>query len=432
MATRKLYQENVYQKEASARILEALESPKGCLVRLDQTVFFPTGGGQSCDRGTLDGYAVTDVSEKGDEVWHLVDGPAEALRQKAVEGAQVALSLDWAHRFDNMQRHCGEHIVSGIFYREYGGVNRGFHMGDAYMTIDISLEEDPAYREVTWEMAKHVELCANQVIWSDAPVTTRRFATREEAAHLPLRKALTIERDISIVCVGDPDDPADCVACCGTHPSTAGQVGLIKIHRVESNKGMFRVYLEAGARAFRAYQAEYDSLLALGRQLSAGPEDILKKYQAQQERQNETRAQLTRLRRHVLEKEEAALIDLLSGLSAPAGGIGVQAAGPAAASVYATAGGCLVAVYDVLTVEDLLTMTKDLIPHIPKLLFLVHRPSHTVLLCSRGVPHCGRLVRENASVYGGKGGGSDVSARAIFEKEEYVDTFIDLLDKHLR
>ena len=97
------------------------------------------------------------------------------------------------------------------------------------MTLDIRLEGDSKYDKVTWEMAEHIELCANQVIWSGAPVITRHFDTSEEASRLPLRKALAIDEDITIVSVGDPDSPADCVACCGTHPATAAEVGLIQI-----------------------------------------------------------------------------------------------------------------------------------------------------------------------------------------------------------
>lgn len=288
-------------------------------------------------------------------------------------------------------------------------------MGDQYMTIDISLEKDPQFTKLTWEMAKHAELCANQVIWSNAPVSARHFATKKEAQNLPLRKPLDIEEDITIVCVGNEENPADCVACCGTHPSTAGQVGMIKIFKVESNKGMFRVYLEAGERAFRKYQQEYDVILQLGNKLSAGPEDLLQKYQAQQDKNQESRSQFHALKRQVIQKETADILDEFHrcGELAPKQQNFTR-------------------FYDTLTLDDLMNLAKGLFSEIPNLLFLVHKPSNTVLLCSSGTPDCGRLVKENASIYGGKGGGSANSARAIFAKEEYVYTFIDLIEKHLR
>ena len=121
------------------------------------------------------------------------------------------------------------------------------------MTIDISLEDNPDFKSLTWDMVKKVEMYANEVIWSNAPVITRRYETYEEAKDLPLRKALAIEKDISIVCVGSIDNPSDCVACCGTHPATAGQVGVIKILKLENYKGMFRIYCEAGRRALEIF-----------------------------------------------------------------------------------------------------------------------------------------------------------------------------------
>ena len=419
MSTIRLYKEDVYLRETTAHVTSVSEKKGHAVVTLDRSLFFPEGGGQSCDRGTLAGFQVLDVYEKDGEVFHVVDCRPSDLPEPGSNTA-AELILDWAHRFDNMQRHCGEHIVSGAFYREYGGVNHGFHMGDQYMTLDIRLEGDSKYDKVTWEMAEHIELCANQVIWSGAPVITRHFDTYEEASRLPLRKALAIDEDITIVSVGNPDSPADCVACCGTHPATAAEVGMIKIYKVESNKGMFRIYMEAGQRAFRRYQQEYDVLTELGNRLSAGTDDLMKKYLAQQEKAAETRQQLGQLRRYVINREAEKIRAALAE-SADASG---SASGESASSPAFS--------YDVLTVDDLLNLAKELQGQIPKILFLVHRPSHTVLLCSDGIPDCGMLVKENSSIYGGKGGGNATTARAIFQKEEYVDTFIDLINKHLR
>ena len=133
MSTIRLYKKDVYLREASAHVTSVGEKKGHALVTLDQSLFFPEGGGQSCDRGALDGFPVLDVYEQEGEVYHVVDCQPSDLPEPGSD-TEVALILDWAHRFDNMQRHCGEHIVSGAFYREYGGVNHGFHMGDQYMT----------------------------------------------------------------------------------------------------------------------------------------------------------------------------------------------------------------------------------------------------------------------------------------------------------
>ena len=406
MKTKRLFKEDVYMKEAEAVITSLSETNDGKVaLTLDRTIFFPTGGGQSCDRGTIAGFKVTDVyeDEAADDIIHIVDASPADFET----GTAVYLILDWEHRFDNMQRHCGEHILSGMFFREYGGVNRGFHMGDQYMTIDISLEARPEFTSITWDMAKHAEECANEAIWQNQPVITRHFDTKKEAQNLPLRKALALEKDITIVCVGSVENPSDCVACCGTHPAAAGQVGLIKIFKVEPNKGMFRIYFEAGKRAFLKYQQELYTLTALSNSLSAGTDDVLSKYHAQIEKNKEARNQLHFLKKEVIARETA---DIAAALEK----------------------GESIRRYHILSLDDLNVLAREVSPHIRKIAFLVHEPSYTVFLVSDGSVDCGRMVKENAQIYGGKGGGNKTTARAIFTKDEYVNTFIDLIEKHLR
>lgn len=401
MKTERLFKKDVYLKKCTATVTSITEKDNHTVISLDRTIFFPTGGGQSCDIGKINNYGVIDVNETTDNIYHTL---AESDIKLTV-GDKVNLELDWEHRFDNMQRHCGEHILSGIFFELYGGVNRGFHMGEEYMTIDISLEEKPEFTKITWDMAKEAEIRANQVIWQNLPVITRHFNTRAEAENLPLRKALAFDEDITIVCVGNIENPADCVACCGTHPSTAGQVGIIKLYKVEVNKGMFRIYFEAGQRAFRQYQERYEVLTTLENRLSAGFGDLLSKYQAQEEKNKSVRDELYHLRKFVIAKE----IEEIKKEIKP----------------------CFVKKYDTLSINDLLEIGKALQGIVPTIAFLVHEPSNTVLLFS-DTHDCGKLVKENASIYNGKGGGEKNNARAIFSKKEYVDTFIDLLEKHLR
>ena len=303
MKTDRLFKDNVYLKETRASVTSVSQRNGKTLITLDKTIFFPTGGGQSCDLGQIGKFQVEDVYEYEDEIYHQVDCDPCSLQP----GLSVDLKIDWQRRFDNMQRHCGEHILSGIFYREFGGVNRGFHMGDQYMTIDISLEEDPKFTKITWEMAKLAELEANRVIWNDLPVISRHFETKKDAQGLPVRKALAIEKDITIVCVGSTDEPADCVACCGTHPSSAGQVGLIKLYKVESNKGMFRIYFDAGQRAFEKMSRQYDTMTQLSNSLSAGDDDIMEKFKSQQEKNREARTQLHLLKKEVITREVSSM-----------------------------------------------------------------------------------------------------------------------------
>ena len=143
MTTKKRYEDDVNLRSLDTTVIRldrVLDRP--ALV-LAETIFFPEGGGQPWDLGTVNGVALTGVVEVEGQVYHLLDTDGFA------PGQPVRLVLDWDRRFDHMQRHCGEHILSGIFFREFGGVNRGFHVGDEYMTIDISLEHNTDFETVT-------------------------------------------------------------------------------------------------------------------------------------------------------------------------------------------------------------------------------------------------------------------------------------------
>ena len=409
MSTKKLFQQDAYIKSCDAKIIGISELEGKFLVELDQTVFFPTGGGQSCDKGKINNLEVVDVYEREDHIYHQIQF-SDSNKVLSI-GDEVYCELNWEHRFLNMQRHCGEHILSGIFYREYGGVNRGFHMGENYMTIDISLEDNPEFKTLTWDMVKKAEMYANEVIWSNAPVITRRYDTYEEAKDLPLRKALAIEKDISIVCVGSIENPSDCVACCGTHPATAGQVGVIKILKLENYKGMFRIYCEAGRRALELFDEYHETLTTIGNRYSATPETVLEKLTAQEVKIKGVRDELHRLKVALINAHTDELTDILNSNKDNA---------------------ILVKEYDDLSIDDLLKTSKGLPLEKTKLLMVVSRREQTILLFSNGKVDCGKLVKENAPIYQGKGGGNSTSARAIFPKEDSIDIFIDLICKHLR
>ena len=401
MKTRKLFQQNVYLKSVTATVSSVNYDSDNTIVTLDQTVFFPEGGGQSGDCGTLTKngtvFPVIDTQE-GDtgEILHIISGRTENL----CPGDTVETVLDWPHRFDNMQRHCGEHILSGAVYRLFGGANKGFHMGEDSITIDISFNGDSssgAYEKMTWEMAEAAETEANRVIWQDLPVSVDRFDTREEAEKFPLRKTLAFDEDISIVTIGSRDNPADCVACCGTHPARSGAVGLIKIYKIEPNKGMSRIYFEAGQRALTHYQNQFNTLYELGNRMSAGYDDLLRKYDAQTAKNQQLHDRLSAFRARILNAEQQRLdAEMHPGL---------------------------ISRYDDLTVDDLFNLGKKIGPVCQGVIALVHEPSHTAILLSNE-KHCGRLVKAIAPQFSGKGGGNDSSARAFFPDKEHLEAFL--------
>ena len=416
MATERLYQKDVYLREADLTVTEVREYKGKQQVACESTIFFPEGGGQLCDLGTLGGVAVTDVKEDKETgtVWHTV-----ADASGFDPGKTVKAVLDWQRRFDHMQMHCGEHILSGRFHELFGVENHGFHMGEDYMTIDISLEDEPTNPEKTspdivdWEIALHCERLANEVVWSNAPVSVFRFDNREDAEKMPLRKKLAFDEDISIVCVGSPDHAADCVACCGTHPSTAGQVGLIKLYKVEKYKEMFRIYFEAGARALADYDMKHDMLTELSNNYSSSIEDFPDKIRGLEQRAADAKGELIQLKRAFTEIECAALDEALASADKKV----------------------VVHTLEHFSMDDAFNMAKSYMGKdrcCGKLILLYSKPSTSYILVSDGGIKCGALVKEYANFYQGKGGGNDVSARAIFTNDENAALFADLLSKHLQ
>ena len=439
--TTKLYQIDTYLKEWDARILAAKPAADGdCLIQLDQTAFFPEGGGQGADHGVIQvssqgsqdvAFSVVDVQEDGDLIWHTVclpdpaDGSSEPTGELCTilsEGCKVHCILDWDRRFEHMQRHCGEHLLSGAFYRLFGGANHGFHMGQDYMTIDIALEDQSP---VTLEMAHQAEMLANQAIWDDLPVSVSYFDTREKAEQLPLRKALAFDEAISIVTIGELSEtsdiePADCVACCGTHPSTTGQVGLIKIYKVEKYKDMTRIYCDAGRKALTDYQRKHEILTNEANRYSASVEEFPEKLRIQEEKMNAVRNELYHLKKAYIEAEKEKLDAVLGDID--------QSGSKAPVILYPLLH---------LSMDDAFTMAKSYMGNIragkTHPLLLLYVPAQTsCVLVSDGTVHCGKLVKEYASFYQGKGGGNDVSARAIFTSDEDARLFADLLSKHLK
>ncbi len=409
----RLYQSNVYLNSCKSRIVDI---PAPNQIILDKTLFFPTGGGQPCDKGTIEGAQVIDVFESDGRIIHRMaagqfcpDDPDNDIRIFEV-GQDVTCILDWDRRFDHMQRHCGEHILSGIFFRDFGGINKGFHMGQDYMTIDIDL---PALSK---EQLASAELEANEVIWENAPVTVRFYANRQDAAGLPLRKQLTVDEDISVVCVGDEQHPADCVACCGTHPDSAGQIGLIKILKAESYKGMTRIYFEAGKRALLHYRKGYMILNELMERYSADESTLTDKIRIQDSKNELIRQELGRCKDALTDHEALSLLDDIA-VPGQEEQSGAQ---------------IVIREYESFSIDDLQILAKKICAHSTNLFALISMPDTALLLCTSnttpaGAFDCGKLVKENACLYKGRGGGNAAMARVVFESIEGLTSFLESL-----
>ncbi len=253
MDTVKLYYENAYTQDFTA-VVQSCEAVKnGFAVTLDRTAFYPEGGGQPADHGTLGEARVLDVHEKDGVVTHLCD------RALSV-GAEVGGRIDWARRFDHMQQHSGEHIISGLLCSTFHCDNVGFHMGADVVTIDYNAP-------ITWEQALEVERRANAYIWADHPIRIW-YPSAEELAALPYRSKKELTGAVRIT-----EFPgADRCACCGTHVSSSGQVGLLKLLSCQKFRDGVRLELLCGQRALDCLAAGWEQARQIGQALSVKPQ----------------------------------------------------------------------------------------------------------------------------------------------------------------
>lgn len=411
MTTEKYYQHDVDCRELNGRIEAIQNDGKSTRIIMDRTVFFPTGGGQPCDTGTIvtpDGISVSVIDVQEDKesgiISHTIEiDPSETDALQV--GMTVTQKLNEDRRRVNTQRHTGEHILTGAFIQLFGGANKGFHMGGEYVTIDMDYDG----KKLTEEQVRAAEKLANEVIWANLPVTVSTFPNREEASVMPTRKPVTQDGEITIVTIGDLESPHDCVACCGTHFHRTGEVGLIRIHKFEPNKGMNRIYFECGDRALESMQSDDTLLRSVQERFSAGSHDLLQKMDIRDEKEAELRQDCTGLRQYYRDREMARITSLLHR-DTP--------------DFYQDS-------FTLVSPDDLLKLGFAIMEDeaAPALMALVHRPSHTVLLFSDGSRNCGALVKEHAKSLGGRGGGRPDQARALMPNEDAVEKFIESLKK---
>ena len=249
MATEKLYYADAYLKTFDATVLSCEAAKNGYIVTLDRTAFYPEGGGQPADHGTLNGIAVTDVHEKDSVVLHTCAAALEI-------GATVHGEIDWVRRFDHMQQHSGEHIVSGMLCEAFHCDNVGFHMGADVVTIDYNAD-------MTWEDVLAVEARANQYLWENHPFVVT-YPSAEELAALEYRSKKELTGQVRIASFPG----ADTCACCGTHVAHSGEVGLVKFLSCQKFRSGVRLELLCGKRALDYLSRNWEQNHAVGQALS--------------------------------------------------------------------------------------------------------------------------------------------------------------------
>ena len=254
MSAEKLYYNDPFLREFTATVVDCADWKGKPAIILDRTAFYPEGGGQPADHGFINGVPVVDVHEKDGEVFHIVSAPVE-------KGTAVTCRIDWARRFDHMQQHSGEHIISGILCADYNCDNVGFHLGADTVTIDYNTD-------ISWEQALAAEAKANAIIWADTAVEIS-YPDSEALAALDYRSKKELTGQVRIVSF----PAADCCACCGTHVLRAGQVGLVKVLSCQKFREGVRLEILCGQRAFKYLSTVYDQDRAIAQRLSVKPHD---------------------------------------------------------------------------------------------------------------------------------------------------------------
>ena len=250
METRKLFYEDPMCRAFAARVTGCEKTENGYAVTLDATAFYPEGGGQAGDRGALGGVTVLDTRESGGQIIHLCDGPLEI-------GAEVPGEIHWAHRFDLMQQHTGEHILSGLLHKYLGLHNVGFHMGAELVEVDF---DGP----VEAEMLKKIEAEANEAVWADLPVKCR-IPDPEELEGEVYRSKRKLDWPVRLVQIPGFDS----CACCGVHVPTTGCVGLIKVISCAKFHQGVRLEMVCGKRAYDYMAAIFEENRKVSQAFSA-------------------------------------------------------------------------------------------------------------------------------------------------------------------
>ena len=286
--TEKLFYQDSHRTEFTAKVISCEEAKDGYRVVLDQTVFFPEGGGQYADTGMLGDTEVTDVHEKDDVIYHTTKAPLEA-------GSEVNGKINWDERFEKMQQHTGEHIVSGIVHERFGYNNVGFHLGSDYCTMDF---DGP----ISKEQLKEIEAAANEAVYQDLEIKIL-YPSKDELKDLDYRSKIEIEGQVRIV-----EIPGyDVCACCAPHVKTTGEIGAIKLVSMVNYKGGERITMLCGRRAMRDYEKKDSMTKEISALLCAKEYEVAEAVVRLKDEQNRMKSQLAEMQQKLLEYRVAEI-----------------------------------------------------------------------------------------------------------------------------
>ncbi|WFA83247.1 alanyl-tRNA editing protein [Paenibacillus amylolyticus] len=388
--TQKIYYDSAYTREWHTTITGRVDKEDGVYVTLAETAFYPHGGGQPCDLGQIGGIAVLDVNIEDGEVWHKLE--------RTPEETEVHCEIDWERRFDHMQQHTGQHLLSAITLKLTEAMTLSFHLGTEYDTIDVATAELGANQLTA------IEQEVNRQIYRNARINTS-WVTAEEAAQLPLVKQPTVTEDIRIVEI----EGVEYNACGGTHVSATGEIGIIKLLKTEKVKGGTRIYFKCGTRALNEFTSTQNVLNSIMVKLKTSKDELLER----------------------IEKMELEQKQLQTELNA------VKTTNDAyyAEELLAARQGLVIAqVFEDKSLKDMQSLATKLTADHEGLVLFASISEAKVVLAQNGQPPewaCGPFFKGNLGAYQGKGGGSEKMAQAGFASSEDALAFYEFTKDQL-
>lgn len=370
--TKKLYYDSAYTTQWETRIIDAWQQDDSCYVQLEETAFYPHGGGQPCDIGTIQGIPVLDVTADGDQIIHKV--------QSLPESSEVSCRIDWDVRFDHMQQHSAQHLLSAVCLELYKCPTLSFHLGVDYCTIDVESAE------LSRDQINAMEQEANRHIYLNHPILSY-WLTEEEAAEIKLVKQPTVKENIRIVEITD----VEYNACGGTHVSSTGEIGIIKLFKTEKQKGNTRIYFTAGYRALKEFNLYGQIIGTLSSRFKAGKEELADRLIQLENEHKQVQAELAALKEQNDEYMAQQLIqDSVEKL--------------------------IHHVFQDKTLKDLQNLANKITTKTKLPVLLATAAENKVVFCQskEAAPSCGKFFKAHLASFNGKGGGSDLMAQAGF------------------
>jgi alanyl-tRNA synthetase len=383
--TERLYYSDSHRIEFDARVVDLSDRVSGwTAIVLDRTAFYPTGGGQPSDTGTLNGARVVECIDDGENgVLHVVQGTAPS------RGAQVHGRVDWSRRLDHMQQHTGQHILSQAFVTLFNAPTKSFRVLESSCEIDVDLSNP------TSEIIERAVELANNVIWEDRAITIRNV-TSTEATELPLRKEPARDGDLRLIEI----EGFDLTPCGGTHAYRTGEVGMIAVRSWERAKGLTRIEFVAGTRALADYRKANKSARGVAALFSTGRDDAPQLAAQMVEEYKELNRRIRALEESVAEVEATKLL----------------------AAAYE---GVVSQVFNGRDAESLKRLAHALIAHSGTIALLASRDKDTArLVFARSADAAGdmsALMREACAMLEGRGGGKPEIAQGGGKRVELLD-----------